>query len=161
MPIHIFARIEGAMPGRWVLNPVVLLDITDAETGQVIEQTRIAKAGALIEPGRGKRYQHVSIIDAPNYALTFVKAVDFSALDADSQIINLFEGNVNALRDWLDETPNTLGWNAARMTRIRNRLAARGIDTTELTMNSTIEQILDRVAGVIGGSWGRVRKLHI
>lgn len=132
---------------RWIISPVVLVTDVDDTEGY-----RAPKAHSLIEPGRGKRYQHVSAISVGTHALSLIKATDFSAIEAEGQCIDLFEGDfANTERlSLLDSTPRSRGWNNARLTRIKNKLTARGINVGDVTLDTPLETILERLCQSIG-----------
>lgn len=148
------------MPIRWVVSPVVTAVETD-EDGNVSPPFRVAKVATLVDPGTGRRYRCSSAIDAANFALTFVRGVDMSAINADAQCIDLLEVVYEDEASILDATPTSLGWNAARLTRIRNRLIAKGVDVTGITATTPIRAIVERLGRAIhanfhaGGTWVR------
>ncbi len=146
------------MGWRWYICPVV--DVLRTHADGTEDSFRAAKIATHIEPVRGKYYQYASAIDAGGYCLCVVKATDFSVLEADAEIINLTEMEFDDPQSFLDMTPQQLGWSNARMLRIRNRLTARGIDTTGLTATSTIEEILDRVCRAINDRL-RARRIRV
>lgn len=137
------------MAYRWVISPVVTISRPDTDGG-ADDVFRAPKVSAHLEPGRGKYYQHSSAIDAGNWCLSLVKADDFTPLDADPECIHLLEANfINLNHIDLNQTPRDLGWTNARLTRIKNRAAARGINTTGLTLDTPLWQILQRICQAI------------
>lgn len=126
---------------RWYLCPVEMRDI---EYEDDVERVRAPRVRFLIEPGRNKNYQYTAAIAVKSWCLVKVLAEDWTAIEADSQCIRLLEGDEDT-PGLLDKTPRQLGFSAARMIRIRDRLQGYGVDTTGLTMDSTLEEILDRV----------------
>jgi len=146
------------MSYRWIICPVVTITIPDNDGG-LDDVFRAPKIHAYIEPGRNKRYQHTSAIHDSNWCLSLVKADDFTLLDADPEIINLLEIDFVDFVHF-DLTLRQLGVNAARLTRIKNRMIARGVDVTGLTLDTPIETILDRIASMIA-IWFRCRKLRL
>lgn len=129
------------MPIRWVINPVI--ETVDGDT-----TTRLPKVFTLSDPGRpGKTYQHSSIIlDSANWCLSFVRAADMSTLDADAQCINLLETDYEDVDDTLAKTVRDLGWSAAKRNRVLQRLTDKGVDTTGITLDTALWQILVRIA---------------
>jgi hypothetical protein len=142
---------------RWVISPVV--DVVEADpVSAALTPPRAPKVGGLIESGRGKRYQCANAVSSDAFALSLVRAANMAAVDADAEIVNVFEADFSdgQRASLLDTTPRIQGWNTARLTRIRNRLTARGVDTTGLTLDSTLETILDRLVQRWGGARARV-----
>lgn len=120
------------------------------------------KEHLYLEPGRGKRYNRISTFfmqtTTTGFALSMVRGTDFTPIDADSQCINLFCDTTNSdfsVADpeaFLDLTPQQLGWTNPRLNRIRNRMSARGIDTTGLTNATPIRDWLTRVGQAFEGA---------
>lgn len=121
------------MPARWSISPVALRTIS---LGDGTEDVICPKEHTYIDPGRGKRYARVSLYHVNKgqrtWALSLIRGVSFTPLDADAEIINFFEADFTNPRDLLDMTPNSQGWTNARLTRIRNRITAKGGDVTGL-----------------------------
>lgn len=141
---------------RWVISPVV--DVVEADPASAaLTPPRAPKVGGLVETGRGKRYQCANAVSSDTFALSLVRAANMAAVDADVEIVNVFEADFSdgQRAALLDTTPRIQGWNTARLTRIRNRLTARGVDTTGLTLDSTLETILDRLVQRWGGAQSR------
>lgn len=132
------------MPIRWVINPVIET-IVDGTT------YRKAKVASLLDAGRvGKYYRCVShIYDGATWCLTFVRGANFLTLDADPEVINLLERDYEDADDVLSKTPRQLGFPGAKLQRIRARLEAKGVDTTGLTVDSTLAEILERLGNKI------------
>jgi hypothetical protein len=135
------------MPWRWVVSPFGSFTF---DYGDSTETKMVAKVATLKDPTTGSYYQvrPVMNVDASNrtWALCLVQGVNLSAIDADSQIINLFEGDVTTSPSvFLDMTPTQLGWNAARLNRIRNTITAQGGNITGLTSTTPIRTWLTRL----------------
>lgn len=137
------------MPARLIYGPVV----TNGDS-------RWPKVAALADPGAtvGKVYGHVSAISdgqpgqVNDWCLSLVVGSNLSAVDADAELVNILEeagGTVAGIRAMLLQSPNDLGWNAARRTRVQNRLTAKGADLTGLTANSPLWQFLNRLGQVV------------
>jgi hypothetical protein len=135
------------MSYRWYICPVVPRNRPDPEGGDP-DTTRVPKVNTHIEPGRGKEYQFSAAISTGNLALALVMADDFTALDADAECVHLLEANFTDLAH-LDLTPRDLGWNNARLNRIKTRMAARGIDTTGITLDTPLRDILNLLCKLI------------
>jgi len=146
------------VPYRWVICPAVTITRPDLEGGDP-DVFRAPKVTSYIEPGRGKYYQHSSAIDTGTWCLALVKANDWTPINADAECISLLESDFADLNH-INLTPRQLGFNTARLTRIRNRLAARGVDIAGLTLDTPLEQILDRLAKVVA-IFFRVRNLRL
>lgn len=140
------------MPIRWIVSPVALRTLTyvDAETLEtVIEEVVCPKEHTYLDPGRGKRYMRSSLITADTWGLSFVRGVDFTPLDADPEIVNLFEGEFSEADDHLNRTPDSLGWNPGRLARLRGRLNAKGASTVGLTGTTPLQSWLERLGRVL------------
>lgn len=73
-----------------------------------------------------------------SWCLCLVTGKDFTNLNADLEIRKVFEGdNLN-----LAQTPNQLGWNTVKKTRILNYLVTLGADMTGLDGDSPLWQFL-------------------
>lgn len=129
------------MAGRIYICPVVNFNI-DGDVG------RAPKPRIIIEPGRGKNYQYSAAIAGGSWCLCYVKATDFSALDADPECTDLFEA-LDLTPAMLDETPRSLGWSAAKQQRVRQRAIDVGVDVTGITADTTFEQILLRICRTV------------
>lgn len=147
------------MPYGIYICPVVSYSIPDPEGGAA-DVGRGPKVRVMTEPGRTKNYQYSAAIDVGDWCLLLVRAQNFAAIDADTSIINLFEGTVAEAKAFLSETPRSLGWSAARLNRIRQRIEALGISTAGLTMDSTIETILNRIGQQIDPGF-QVRHMRV
>jgi len=146
-----------AIKYRWVLEPLVL-----------VNGVRVPKCNTLEDPGRPPKqftnglgetktqvfkYGHSSVIDdvSGTHCLSLVSGEDFSALDADSDIVNIFDETF----DRADEASHKgrsmreRGWNAAQEAQLRNKLRARNIPELTITRDSTYSEILERVAQTI------------
>lgn len=148
------------MPTRLVINPVV------TQNG-----TRRAKCVTLLDPGRPyqfvdddgntvdafKEYGGSSAIGDGNTCLSLVRGVDMSALDADSQIVTLFEAGSDQawenFRDWLGSTPSGLGWSNPKQNRIKNRITAAGGDATGLTSTTPLWRWAIALGAVLVPGW--------
>ena len=91
------------MPYRWVLCPVV-----------IVGRARVPKVSTIADPGRpGKVYNHTSVISAgigragenDAIALSLVRFVDPSALDADPEIESLSDVDDSEIVDVQREFP--------------------------------------------------------
>jgi len=111
------------MSYRWIISPVVTISIPDPEGGDA-DVFRAPKVCEYIEPVRGKRYQHSSVIHADAWALSVVMADDWTPIDADTQCISLLEVDFPDQLH-LDKTVRDLGFTTARLNRIKTRLEAR------------------------------------
>src|SRR3990167_3550497 len=134
------------MPYRWLICPVILYTEIDTETSEVIDISRRPKIATITDPGRGKFYQHSSAIDVGNWCLCLVSALDFSPLDSDPEVFDLFQiGGYKMSADIMGKILRQLGLNNPRVNRVRNAMTNRGINTTGLTIDSTVETWLTRI----------------
>jgi hypothetical protein len=147
------------MPLRWVLCPVVTITRTNSENGSTWTE-RVPKVFTYTETGRGKPFQHTSVIDARDWCISLVRATNFTALNGDNTIINLFDVDFENTTDLLSMTPRNLGWNAARVTKLTQVLTNKGVDTTGLTIDTSLDTWLTRLCEFIA-SWGKPRRLII
>lgn len=142
------------MPYRWITCPFGTYDI---DQGDTIETWECAKVRSIIDSGTGKYYQHRPILHVVRtnrtWSVCLVKGASWTNLNADGETTNLFSNLVPSdfeiadgnLRAFHLQQPNELGWPAARLTRIRNRIIARGVDVTGLTGSSPIWRWLERI----------------
>jgi len=143
LPQWFYEKGANPMAIRWVLNPIVDAVETDPESGD-ISTYQAPKVATLIEPGRGGAYQHSSVLGS-TFALSFVRADDFSAIDLDGECVNLLERDYDDAESFLARTPRGEGWSAARLNRVLARLSARGIDITGLTRDTDFAAVLRRL----------------
>ena len=122
--LHALAFRLWGQQVRWIISPVV----TVTEQAGEVTNYRAPKVSILIDPSTGKGYQHSSAIATANWAVSLVYSADFSGLDLDAEVVNLLERDYLYSEDLLNKTPAELGFNAAKVNRIRQRLEARGVD---------------------------------
>ena len=146
------------MSYRWIVCPVVVITRPDPDGGPA-DVFRAPKVSAHLEPGRGKYYQHSSAIDAGSWCLSLVMAADFTPLDADPECISLLESNF-ADYAHLELTPRALNFTDAHLIRIKNRLAAKGVEIADLTLDTPLEFILTRICKRVAAFF-RVRDLRL
>lgn len=140
------------MPVRWYTCPVDLVQPTDPDTGAALEPYRIPRVGRLVNPATGSGYAFSGAVHLADWAVCFVRVAaeaDFSAITADNQCIDLLEQSYETAADILALTPQQLGWSNPRLNRLRNRLEARGVDTTGLTNTTPLSVWLDRLMAAI------------
>lgn len=139
------------MPSRWVVCPVIL-------DGEV----RKPKVSILEDPGRdpvfdeetqgfiNKTYRYSSAVSIRNWALCFVSGADLSGLDADFEVIDLFERDFDfdTRESIMATTPRQLGWNNGRLNRLINLMSNNGVDTAGLGLDSPFEEFLFRLGDV-------------
>lgn len=145
------------MPARLIINPVVTVD-----------GTRRPKCATIPDPGRPPftftnddgqletvtpTYVHTSAISdgstgqVNTECISLAAGVSMAGLDGDPDIVSLFEDpdpSLAGLHAWLENTPTSLGWNNQKVTRLRNRFAASGIDTAGLTSASRLWEWVNR-----------------
>jgi len=144
------------MAYRWIVSPVANVLIPDPESGQV-EQVRAPRVFEYLDPARGKRYQHSSVIDTNAWALSVVMADDWTPLDADPLCISLLEIQFGDQLH-LDQTPRDLAFTTQHLTRIKNRLSARGVDTSTFTRDTPLADLLNALARVLHSRIGNIRR---
>lgn len=138
------------MPIRWVISPVVVIlePGLDEETGlptPPVPSFRGPKVRALTDPSTGKNYCHSSAIDAGNWALSFVRSDDFSAIDADPDCHDVLQRDYEDWEGFLARTPRLELWNAQRRNRLANLITARAGTTSGLTQDSEFWRWLERL----------------
>lgn len=146
------------MPYRWLTCPFAEYTI---DQGDETETLYCAKVRTLVDPGKGKYYSHRPILHVVRaqrtWCVCLVHGVSWTPIDADAEISNLFSNLVPSDFEIADgnliafhlQLPSELGWSGARLTRIRNRLIARGVDTTGLTASSPIWRWLERIGQML------------
>lgn len=118
-----------------MINPVVTVD-----------GVRRPKVGTLIDPGRTgpggepKVYEHVTVISAGNWCLSRVTGVDMAPLAGDAECIDLFEQDYQNGED--ARTVSDLGWPEAKVSRVRERLEIKGVDTSGYTGGTPLWRIV-------------------
>ena len=137
------------MPIRWVISPRVLVQPINEITGLVDMPYFAAKVAILIDAGTGGPYKHSSAISTGNFCLSFVRGADFSAINSDSDCINLLERDYEDAEKILTRTLLEDGWTQLRLNRLKTRLENRGVDTTGLTRDTTFREILRRMGNRI------------
>jgi len=143
------------MPYRWIISPVSNLVIPDPEGGDP-DVFRAPRVFEYIEPARGKRYQHSSVIRDGAWCLSVVMADDFTPLDADAQCIHLLEMEF-ADQIHLDLTPRDL-FTVPQLNRIKTRLEARGEDTSTFTRDTPLHTILKALATRLHSRFGDIHR---
>lgn len=155
------------MPSRWVDCPV--MNDPDA---------RRAKVGHFRDPGTPEtlrtapetgdtdtdtfvllrnRYRYAACIssgrpgEVNDRCLVFVRGEDFAPLDADPEIINVLEQDLTP--NMLADSPTRLGWDAARIARLRQRLVDRGVDVRGLTSDRPLWEHLQRLGRRVNPSF--------
>jgi hypothetical protein len=139
---------------RWFICPVVIVD------GQ-----RRAKLYNFLEPGTDdgtglSRYAWVGNTFNGNPGVGFddvyllkVTASDFTPIDADPEIIDIFDNQWvsqnNEVAD-MGSTPRNLGWNQGKMNQVKNRLDRNGVDTSAWTLDTPLAQMLDEAGAAFG-----------
>jgi hypothetical protein len=140
------------MPVRWVICPVVE---TFGEDGT---RYRAVAIDGLADPGNpGKSYAYTAVISdglpgqVNDWALVQVMGADLSGLDAVPGVVDLLETDHDrsARKVLLAATVDGLGWPAAKLARVRDRLAANGVDVAGLTRQSTLLAVLRRLADAV------------
>lgn len=141
------------MPIRWVICPVVKVTWTDPETGALLGGFRAPKVATLIDPARDKPYEHSSAIDTAEWCVSAVRGQDFSALDADKEIVNLLETDYAQTEDLLDQTPTALGWSTGKANSLKAVLASHGASVVGLAPDSPLGDWLDRLCEAVHPSF--------
>ena len=89
--------------------------------------------------------------------LCLVAGVDMSGLDADPEVESLFETADDQLldeqRNWLANTPKTLGWKAGKLNKIKGKLNKEGVTTSDLTDDNPLHDYCNRVAAKYSPGW--------
>lgn len=129
------------MATRWVVCPLVTV-CREEEDGDPAE-FRTPKVGMIVEPGRGKPYQFTALVGGER-ALALVRGEDWSALEADHDIIDIFGADAERVRG------RRLGEIAsgAEAVRLIARLNALGL--AGLTPQTATREVLGRLAARLG-----------
>src|SRR5678816_930210 len=135
------------MPYRWVTCPFGQYTLIHADGTETLF---CAKVRAIIDSGTGKYYAHRPILNVVRaqrtWAVCLVKGVNWTNMNADAEVTNLFSNLVPSDFEIADgnliafhlQSPNDLAWSTARRNRVLQRLIDRGVDTTGLTGASPI-----------------------
>lgn len=128
------------MPIRWVICPMT-----------TVNDVRLPLVGTLVDSGKplngdgsSPTYSYSAVCGLANWSLCYVPFISAAGMDANGQVIHLFEQDYTD-PSFLDLTPADLGWNNARLNRIRNRMTAQGVDTTGLTNATPIRDWVNRI----------------
>jgi hypothetical protein len=133
---------------RWVVNPI---DEVVGEDGRTYRTPRISALG----------YTHSTVIMAGSWCLSFVRATDFTALDADTACVNLLETDYDDQDALIERTVGDLGWTAAKRQRVLAKIEARGVDTSGYTLNTPLWMILRDLARQLDVNLGDIRDLWV
>jgi len=151
------------MPRRLVINPVV-----------VVNGVRRPKCATILDPGAQAResinddgnpvivrptYDHRSVFSSGQAGqrnetcLSLVSGIDLSALDADPEIVTVFEASdlasIDELAARLARTPREDAWPASLVNRLKTRIEAAGADATTLDRDSPLYVYANRLAQAI------------
>jgi len=123
------------------VSPLVDVRHYDAETDTYGKLYKKPKVATLIEPERGKPYQHASVVSVNGWCLSLVGADDFSVLAKDAECRDLFE------RDFavpFDETTTIrdLRMPTTKLITLKNALIAREVDMSDVTLDTTVAAVL-------------------
>ena len=139
---------------RWVVCPVVVDTSVDADWVGPPDPVRKPKLAGLIDPSTGREYAWSAAIDTLDWCVVAVYGGDFTPLNADATIIHLLEIDLTDGDDARHfQTVRDLNFNTARLNRIKNRLQARGVDTTGITLDTYLVDILRRIVQVVHPSF--------
>jgi len=163
------------MPVRLVINPVVLdgrvrrpkvATLIDAgrppinseqDDGTTISVPRTFVHVSAISPGATWNLPPEQQNPRDFDCLSLVGGMNMDPLDADPTIRNLLgagsDRSVAEIREWLTNTPNSLGWGAARRNAVLNLLDEYGASTAGLTAQTPLWQIVNRLAQVWSLGW--------
>lgn len=138
------------MRKKWFLCPLVTVERADPETGDVVTY-RAPKVAAHVDPARGKPYQFAALT-GPVMALCLVRSDDFSALEGDPAILDIFEMDYEApygSPGILNLTLNQLLWPTHRQWRLRTIWTRLGVSALPAT-GLTPKRVLQGIARLIG-----------
>jgi hypothetical protein len=97
-----------------------------------------------------------------DFCVCVVTAIDMSEIDADPDIITIFEGEDQApgiWRLWIENTPKVLGWKAGKVNKIKGKLNKEGVVTSDLTEDSKLWEFANRIGRKYGPN-GDVRTIN-
>lgn len=137
------------MPVRWVINPVVIVENVDDDTGKLNGMTyRAAKVSTLIDPGTGEHYAESSAIDDwIEWCVSRVRGSDFSPMDEDGEMKMLLEYADDD--EALDKTLKTAGMDAAKVADMKADIEVKGADAQYITEDSKVVNVLDTLLAQI------------
>ena len=145
----------------WVICPMVK---TTIQVNGKDREVRAPKFVTLVDQGRPAkssrdddgnpvslpaRYRFSIVDGGQDWCLAYVVGKDFSALDADAEIVKVFEGDNIPL----NSTPNGLGWDQAKVDRVNARLAAKGADLSGLNADEPLWKCLRQLGRVLDGDF--------
>ncbi len=96
------------------------------------------------------------------FCVCVVTAIDMSEIDADPDIVTIFEGEdqaPGAWRSWVDNTPKALGWKPGKINKIKGKLNKHGVVTADLTEDSRLWEFANRIGRKYGPN-GDVRTIN-
>lgn len=133
---------------RWVINPVVIIENLDDDTGKPNGlMYRGAKVATLIDPATGRYYAESSAIGDDNWCVSRVRGIDFSPIDADIEMKTLLE-YVDA-DGVLDKTLKQAGMNVIEVSDAKMDITLKGGYALDITEDSKVGLLLDRFIGQI------------
>lgn len=138
------------MPARLVICPV------DVEVGADGVTRRTPRVSSIPDPGKPP---FMCVFSAAlsdglpgqenDFCFCLVAAIDLSAVDADSEVISLFEvgddQQLNSIQTWLTNTPKSLGWKAGKINKIKGKLNKRGVTTSDLSEDTALSEFANRI----------------
>lgn len=140
---------------RWVINPI---DITVTSIGEPLPgggtaarlyRARVPRVFTLGFQHSSWATSGVNLGQENDWCVSLIKATDFSAIDADPEIINAVGIDLEPGDGGLAESPNTLRWDQARKDRFRQVFTDKGADTADLTDNSPLWAWLERLGDLL------------
>ncbi len=83
------------------------------------------------------------------WCLCRIDCSDMAGIDADPEVEDLFEEDEPDWHAMERQTGRQRGWSQGRMNRALNRLASRGVNTTALTLDSRLQDVVDKVKSFV------------
>lgn len=128
--------------------------------------SRVTGSGTTLDPYRGKamQYCHPAVsffpsnsdgTPASDWVLVIGKSEDWTAAEADSDLVDLFDGDIppglensTALKQYLKNRP-ILAVPPSKRQNIENSLDSIGIDRTDFSANTTMWDVFRRVSSTL------------
>lgn len=84
-----------------------------------------------------------------DFCLCFVTGVDMSGLDADAEVVSLFDTEddqtPDGYRAWVEGAPRDLNWSTEKLDRVKSRISAKGGLVSGLERDTSLREFANRI----------------
>lgn len=138
---------------RWIVCPVIRVTPVDAESGLPMEPYQMPLVGTLVDAATGQPYPFSAAVADDGRALCFVRGVNWTAINNNSQCYNVLKRDYEDAEGLLDSTPRRDGWNTTRWNTFVSGVTGAGYTVTGLTRDSTFRHILNHIGTQVNPSF--------